>query len=69
MLPADVLQKLLALASQFHIDLYDSLIQQCIEIEITEHVTKGWFMELEIEIGDLEIEIKIDKEGNIELED
>ena len=69
MLSADVLQKLLALASQFHIDLYDPLIHQCIEIEITEHVTKGWFMELEIEIGDLEIEIKIDKDGNIELED
>ena len=65
MLPLEVIQKLVKLAKQAGIDLYDKLVRDAIEIEITEHVTKGWYMKLEIELGDIELELTIDKSGNI----
>lgn len=69
LLAPEVVQNLLALAEKLNINLFDPAIQKCIEIEVEEHVTKGLTMEIEIEYGDLEIEVRIDKDGNIKIDD
>ena len=47
------------------LDLEDLEIQKHVEIEVKNHYKKGWVMEIEIEIGDHEWEIKINKDGEI----
>ena len=69
MLAPEVLQKLLGMAKLAGIDLLDPEVQKGIEIEVKDHVTKGLTFEIEIEFGDLELEVKIDQNGNIKIDD
>ena len=64
-----VMKGLIDLAASAGIDITNPEIQKHIEIEVTEHVTKGIYFEVEIEIGGKELEIKIDKDGKITIED
>ena len=57
--------KLIALAEQFKIDIYDELVQKHIDIEVEEHYLKGKSYSIEISIGELEIEFHIDRNGKI----
>ena len=69
LLNPEVLQKLIAMAEKFGINLLDPYVQKGIEIEVKEHVTKGFTLEIEIEFGDLELEVEIDQDGNIKIDD
>ena len=69
MLDEQVAQKLIKMAERVGIDLLDPAIQRAIEIEVKEHAKKGTTFEIEIELGDLELEIEIDQHGNISIDD
>ena len=61
--------KLIALAEQFKINIYDPQIQKHIEIEVEEHYQRGKSYSIEIKLGKLEIEFHIDRLGNITVEE
>lgn len=69
MLDQKVANKLIGMAKLAGIDILDPTIQKAIEIEVKEHVTKGTTFEIEIELGELELELKIDQNGNITFDD
>lgn len=60
-----ILAKLVAMAGQVGIDLTNPEIIRNTEVTVVDHATKGMYFEVEIEIGDNEIEVTIDKDGNI----
>ena len=64
----EVAANLVDMASKAGVDLMDSAMEERIEIEFEEHVVDGISMEIEIELGDREIEVRIDSEGNITIE-
>lgn len=64
-----IMQKLVAMAGQFGIDLTSPEIIRNTEVNVIQHVTKGMYFEIEIEIGGKEIEVIIDKDGNISFDD
>ena len=68
LLDEEVMQKLLDIAKKAGWDLFDAEVQQHIEIEV-EETLQGLTFEIEIEMGDTELEIKIDQYGNITFED
>ena len=65
LLKPEAVEKLKALAEKNGIDLTNPDVQKDIEIEVKDHFEKGLMMEIEIEIGDLDLEIIIDENGNI----
>ena len=69
LLQPEVLQQLMAMAEKVGINLLDPEVQKGIEIEVKEHVTKGLTFEIEIEFGELELEVEIDQNGNIKIDD
>lgn len=64
-----VLSKLISLAQQAGIDLNNPEILKNTEVKVIDHTTKGRYFEVKIEIGDKELEVEIDKDGNIHLDD
>ena len=60
-----ILAKLVAMAGQAGIDLTKPEIIRNTEVTIVDHATKGMYFEVEIEIGDNDLEVIIDKDGNI----
>ncbi|RHR55374.1 PepSY-like domain-containing protein [Parabacteroides sp. AF17-28] len=60
-----ILAKLVAMAGQAGIDLTKPEIIRNTEVTVVDHVTKGMYFEVEIEIGDKDLEVIIDKDGNI----
>lgn len=60
-----ILAKLVAMAGQAGIDLTKPEIIRNTEVTVVDHVTKGMYFEVEIEIGDNDLEVIIDKDGNI----
>ncbi len=60
-----ILAKLVAMAGQAGIDLTNPEIIRNTEVTVVDHVTKGMYFEVEIEIGDNDLEVIIDKDGNI----
>ena len=60
-----ILAKLVARAGQAGIDLTKPEIIRNTEVTVVDHVTKGMYFEVEIEIGDKDLEVIIDKDGNI----
>ncbi|MBC8602401.1 PepSY-like domain-containing protein [Parabacteroides acidifaciens] len=60
-----ILAKLVAMAGQAGIDLTKPEIIRNTEVTIVDHATKGMYFEVEIEIGDKDLEVIIDKDGNI----
>ena len=64
-----VMKKLITMASAAGIDITDPFVQQKMEIEVIEHALKGTYFEVEIEIGNKELEVIIDKDGNITFDD
>lgn len=60
-----VMQKLVAMAAAAGIDITNPLVQQGIEINVVENVLQGLYFEVEIESGNFELEVIIDKNGNI----
>ena len=64
-----ILQKLQAMAAQAGIDLTNPEIISNTEVNVISHVTEGMYFEVEIEIGGKEIEVTIDKDGNISIGD
>lgn len=60
-----ILAKLVAMAGQAGIDLTKPDIIRNTEVTVVDHVTKGMYFEVEIEIGDKDLEVIIDKDGNI----
>ena len=60
-----ILAKLVAMAGQAGIDLTKPEIIRNMEVTVVDHVTKGMYFEVEIEIGDNDLEVIIDKDGNI----
>ena len=57
------------MAAQAGIDLNTPEIIRNTEVNVISHATKGMYFEVEIEIGGNEIEVKIDKDGNISFGD
>ena len=53
------------MAGQAGIDLTKPEIIRNTEVTVVDHVTKGMYFEVEIEIGDKDLEVIIDKDGNI----
>lgn len=60
-----ILAKLVAMAEQAGIDLTKPEIIRNTEVTVVDHATKGMYFEVEIEIGDNDLEVIIDKDGNI----
>ena len=60
-----ILAKLVAMAGQAGIDLTNPEIIRNTEVTVVDHATKGMYFEVEIEIGDNDLEVIIDKDGNI----
>lgn len=60
-----ILAKLIAMAGQAGIDLTNPDIIRNTEVTVVDHATKGMYFEVEIEIGDNDLEVIIDKDGNI----
>ena len=60
-----ILAKLVAMAGQAGIDLTKPEIIRNTEVTVVDHATKGMYFEVEIEIGDNDLEVIIDKDGNI----
>ena len=69
LLQPEILKKLEVLAKKYGIDIYDEAFKKQIKIEVEEHLTKGLSFEIEFKIGDMEIEIKIDKDGNLTVDE
>ena len=63
-----VMQQLLDMAKKAGCDLFDEEVQKRIEIEV-EETLEGFAFEIEVEMGDAELEIKIDHFGNITFDD
>lgn len=61
----EILAKLVAMAGQAGIDLTNPEIIRNTEVTVVDHATKGMYFEVEIEIGDNDLEVIIDKDGNI----
>lgn len=59
-----VSQRLIAMAKAAGINIMDPMVQKGIEIEVVENAN-GRIFELEIELGELEMELVIDSKGNI----
>lgn len=60
-----ILQKLVAMAGMAGVDLTNPAIIQNTEVTAVQHATRGMYFEVEIEFGGLEMELIIDKDGNI----
>ncbi|MCD7848940.1 MAG: PepSY-like domain-containing protein [Parabacteroides sp.] len=60
-----ILAKLVAMAGQAGIDLTNPETIRNTEVTVVDHATKGMYFEVEIEIGDKDLEVIIDKDGNI----
>ena len=60
---------LIALAEKYKVDIFDPLVQKHIEIEVEEHYQRGKTYSIEIKLGKLEIEFRIDRFGKIIIEE
>lgn len=61
----EVLAKLMQMAAEAGFDLNNPAIQDQIEVTVVDDALKGLYFEIEIEVGEDDFEIVVDKDGNI----
>ena len=69
MIDAEVLGQLKEMASQAEIDIMDPETQKEIEVEVVEDAVEGLYFKIELDYQGNEVDVIVDKEGNIRLGD